>query len=1788
MISLRSLGLMFLAVVAAVLLVAAPGHAQSALTASFNHFSTGFPLTGSHLSVDCASCHINGRFKATPKQCFACHNSANAAGKSQSHPQTTNQCESCHLTTTWRDMRFIDHVQTTAPCATCHNGTIALGKSVNHLVTTASCGTCHRNTVSYAGATPINHAGITTGCASCHNGTAALGKSANHVATTAPCESCHTSTTTWAGATFTHAATDTNCSSCHNGSGALGLTTPPHVPVAGVQCGNCHTNTAPSFATYTMNHASVSASRCDACHNGSFAAEGTKGAQGTASFPGHVATNGRDCGTCHTSAAAAFASWAGGTFTHAATDTNCSNCHNGTTATGMSTPPHVPVTGVQCSNCHTNTATSFATYTMNHAAVSPSRCDACHSGTFAAEGTKGAQGTASFPGHVATGGRDCITCHTSAASAFTSWAGGAFVHAATDTNCSGCHNGTTATGMKTPPHVPVTGVQCSNCHVNTAASFTTYTMNHGSVSASRCDACHNGSFVAEGTKGAQGTASLPGHVATAGRDCGTCHASAAAAFTSWAGGTFTHAATDTNCSNCHNGTTATGMATPPHVPVTGVQCSNCHANTAASFTTYTMNHSSVSASRCDSCHNGSFTAEGTKGAQGTASLPGHVATAGRDCGTCHASAAAAFTSWAGGTFAHAATDTNCSNCHNGTTATGMKTPPHVPVTGVQCSSCHVNTAASFTTYTMNHSAVSASRCDACHNGSFVAEGTKGAQGTASFPGHVVTGGRDCGACHTSAASTFTSWAGGTFTHAATDTNCSTCHNGTTATGMTTPPHVPATGVQCSSCHVNTAASFTTYTMNHPAVSASRCDSCHNGSFTAEGTKGAQGTASLPGHVATGGRDCGTCHASAAAAFTSWAGGTFTHAATDTNCSSCHNGTTATGLKTPPHVPVTGVQCSSCHVNTAASFTTYTMNHGSVSASRCDSCHNGSFTAEGTKGAQGTASLPGHVATGGRDCGTCHASAAAAFTSWAGGTFAHAATDTNCSSCHNGTTATGMTMPPHIPATGVQCSNCHANTAASFTTYTMGVTGHGSVSTSRCDACHNGSYTSQGTKGALGTASFAGHVATNGKDCITCHASATSAFTSWAGGAFTHAATDTNCSSCHNGTTATGMTTPPHIPAAGVQCSSCHNNTAASFTTYTMNYTAVSTSRCDACHNGSYTSQGTKGALGTASFAGHVPTSGADCITCHASAASGFASWAGGAHVHAATDTNCSSCHNGTTATGMVTPPHIPVTGLQCSSCHTNTAASFTTYTMSHTAVASSRCDSCHNGLYVSQGTSGAQAKASGHIPTGAADCTSCHASTASFDSGGSSATCKMVHAVVTGVTCATCHNGVNAKGNHGSGPNCGSCHTAKDTACGKYGVGATVVAVPAAAKVVATTPPAAAPAAAAKGAATTTTTSGTVVTKPTTAVTTATTIATKPTTAVTTATTIATKPTTTAATAAMTAVSVPATKSATAATTVTTAAPATATAATTAVPPDATKSATTASITTSPGTAVVNNALPGAVVSGAAVPNLPTFAAPIAPTSPSANTASANTAGTKMNHAGITSGCAACHNGVAALGKPPNHIVTTAPCESCHKTTVTFAGARMNHAGIIANCASCHNGRTATGKPANHIITTAACETCHKSTVTFAGARVDHSRITATCVSCHNGTLADGKSPRHFVTTLPCDTCHRSVTWTPVNYRHASPAYVNHGAALNCTSCHTSNAQTVPWKFPAFRPDCAGCHVDKYRPMSHPKFERPVKVYYTAAELRDCAGACHIFTDNTQKTILTRRTGVHRAIGGGW
>ena len=40
---------------------------------SFDHFTTGFRLQGMHRFADCESCHADGLFAGTPRQCVGCH-----------------------------------------------------------------------------------------------------------------------------------------------------------------------------------------------------------------------------------------------------------------------------------------------------------------------------------------------------------------------------------------------------------------------------------------------------------------------------------------------------------------------------------------------------------------------------------------------------------------------------------------------------------------------------------------------------------------------------------------------------------------------------------------------------------------------------------------------------------------------------------------------------------------------------------------------------------------------------------------------------------------------------------------------------------------------------------------------------------------------------------------------------------------------------------------------------------------------------------------------------------------------------------------------------------------------------------------------------------------------------------------------------------------------------------------------------------------------------------------------------------------------------------------------------------------------------------------------------------------------------------------------------------------------------------------------------------------------------------------------------------------------------------
>jgi hypothetical protein len=111
----------------------------------FNHTSTGFQLTGAHISVTCASCHGNG-FSGTPTDCYSCHaarynSTTNPNHKGAGFPTT---CATCHSTSNWTSSTFnhsayfpITNTRHNVSCATCHTN------SSNYTVFSCVTSGCH-------------------------------------------------------------------------------------------------------------------------------------------------------------------------------------------------------------------------------------------------------------------------------------------------------------------------------------------------------------------------------------------------------------------------------------------------------------------------------------------------------------------------------------------------------------------------------------------------------------------------------------------------------------------------------------------------------------------------------------------------------------------------------------------------------------------------------------------------------------------------------------------------------------------------------------------------------------------------------------------------------------------------------------------------------------------------------------------------------------------------------------------------------------------------------------------------------------------------------------------------------------------------------------------------------------------------------------------------------------------------------------------------------------------------------------------------------------------------------------------------------------------------------------------------------------------------------------------------------------------------------------------------------------------------------------------------------------
>lgn len=141
------------------------GTSHAAISTDFDHFTTGYELTGEHRIIPCEACHVDAVFVGTPTDCAGCHAVGSriaATGKPATHIPGSDNCLDCHTTSAWAPARFT-HEGIVDNCGSCHNGTTATGKTPDHISTTNMCEACHVVT-GWIPATGVDHVEVLGSC----------------------------------------------------------------------------------------------------------------------------------------------------------------------------------------------------------------------------------------------------------------------------------------------------------------------------------------------------------------------------------------------------------------------------------------------------------------------------------------------------------------------------------------------------------------------------------------------------------------------------------------------------------------------------------------------------------------------------------------------------------------------------------------------------------------------------------------------------------------------------------------------------------------------------------------------------------------------------------------------------------------------------------------------------------------------------------------------------------------------------------------------------------------------------------------------------------------------------------------------------------------------------------------------------------------------------------------------------------------------------------------------------------------------------------------------------------------------------------------------------------------------------------------------------------------------------------------------------------------------------------------------------------------------------------------
>ena len=216
------------------------------LQTTFNHSTTIFPLTGAHVTVQCASCHTTG-YAGTPTACNSCHSTDYNGATNPNHKTLglSTTCTDCHTTVPgWAPAKFPNH-------------STYFALTGAHI--TVDCASCHKGVYSV----------IQKTCTSCHSAKATSAKNPPHVSsqfTVVDCASCHT-TTAWVPSTFNHTSffpiktgkhTGISCVTCH--------TTPTNYVLFTCFTASCHKKSVTDGHHNGVRGYSYTSTACYSCH----------------------------------------------------------------------------------------------------------------------------------------------------------------------------------------------------------------------------------------------------------------------------------------------------------------------------------------------------------------------------------------------------------------------------------------------------------------------------------------------------------------------------------------------------------------------------------------------------------------------------------------------------------------------------------------------------------------------------------------------------------------------------------------------------------------------------------------------------------------------------------------------------------------------------------------------------------------------------------------------------------------------------------------------------------------------------------------------------------------------------------------------------------------------------------------------------------------------------------------------------------------------------------------------------------------------------------------------------------------------------------------------------------------------------------------------------------------------------------------------------------------------------------------------------------------------------------